>query len=63
MVRDQYGPNHREYKKAGSSVAELQRQLESLKSEIVQRVDAEYKQSANREQILQQAVNETKTGI
>ena len=61
VVRDQYGPNHPEYKKAANSVAELQRQLESLKSEIVQRVDAEYKQSANREQMLQQAVNETKT--
>ena len=58
--RTQYGPNHPEYKKEASRVAELQRQFDALKGEIAQRVDAEYRQAVNREQMLQKAVNETK---
>ncbi len=47
-------PNHPEYKKAATRVAELQRQLDAMKGEIVQRVDIEYRQALNREQTLQQ---------
>jgi polysaccharide biosynthesis transport protein len=61
QAKAQYGPNHPEYKKAAARVAELQRQFEALKGQIVQRVDVEYRQAVNREQMLQQAVNETKT--
>ena len=60
LAKEQYGPNHPEYKKAANRVAELQRQFESLKGDITQRVDVEYRQAVNREQMLQQAVNETK---
>ena len=60
QAKEQYGPNHPEYKKAANRVAELQRQFEALKSDITLRVDVEYRQALNREQMLQQAVNETK---
>ncbi len=60
QVKEQYGPNHPEYKKEANRVAELQHQFETLKGDITQRVDVEYRQAVNREQMLQQAVNETK---
>ena len=60
QAKAQYGPNHPEYKKAAGRVSELQRQFEALKSEIVQRVEVQYRQAVNREQMLQQNLNETK---
>jgi capsular exopolysaccharide synthesis family protein len=59
-VAAQYGPGHPEYKKAHSQVAELERQLEDLKANIVNRVSLDYKQAANRESMLASAVGETK---
>jgi succinoglycan biosynthesis transport protein ExoP len=60
LVKDLYGPNHPEYKKAASSVAELQRQFHALRDEITQRVETEYRQAVNREQLLQQNLAEAK---
>ena len=60
QVKTQYGPNHPEYKKAVNHVAELQRQFETLKAEIAQRVEVEYRQAVSREQLLQQNLNEAK---
>jgi len=60
QAKTQYGPNHPEYKKAAARVAELQRQFEALKREIVQRVEVEYRQAVNREQMLQQNLNQSK---
>lgn len=60
QAKAQYGPNHPEYKKAASKVAELQRQLGVMKEEIEQRVEVEYRQALTREQMLQQNLNETK---
>ncbi len=59
-VKTHYGPSHPEYKTAASKQAELQRQLELMKADIAQRVELEYKEAANREQTLKQAVDETK---
>jgi capsular exopolysaccharide synthesis family protein len=59
-VAAQYGAGHPEYKKAHSQVAELERQLEALKSSIESRVDLDYRQAANRESMLASAVAETK---
>ena len=55
-----YGPNHPEYKKAASRVAELERQFEALKTEIGQRVEGEYRQAVNKEQLLQQNLTTAK---
>jgi len=60
VVSTSYGPAHPNYKKAANQVAELRRQLDSLKSNIAQRVDTEYQQAASREAMLKSAVAETK---
>ncbi len=61
LVKAQYGVNHPEYKKAANRVAELQRQFESLKANVVARVDIGYRQALAREQSLEQALEETKS--
>ncbi len=54
------GINHPEYKKAASQLVELQRQLTATKNSIQQRVEIEYRQSAQRENMLRDAVAQTK---
>src|SRR6202012_3242224 len=63
LVKGQYGANHPEYKKEANRVAELQRQLDSLKGNAIQRVDAGYREALNREQMLQQQLNEAKAEV
>lgn len=60
-VKAQYGANHPEYKKANSTLTELERQIDSLKANIAQRVNLEYQQAVNREALLKEQVAETKT--
>jgi capsular exopolysaccharide synthesis family protein len=59
-VRAQYGATHPEYIKAKSTVTELERQLDSLKTNIAQRVNLEYQEAVNRESMLKTQVAETK---
>jgi succinoglycan biosynthesis transport protein ExoP len=59
-VKAEYLPNHPEYKKAANRQAELQRQFDTLKANIAQRVDVEYREAVNREKMLQDAVLEVK---
>ena len=59
-IKAQYGTNHPAYKKAAAQHAELQRQVQSLRTDISRRVDIEYAQAANREQMLKQTLDETK---
>jgi capsular exopolysaccharide synthesis family protein len=61
IVKTQYGAGHPEYKKGFSQVTELERQFEALKTNISQRVNVEYQEAANRENMLKQAVAEIKT--
>jgi len=60
-VKTHYGPSHPEYKKAANNQAELQRQLVAMRADISSRVELEFKEAANREQTLKQAVDDTKT--
>jgi capsular exopolysaccharide synthesis family protein len=60
IVAVQYGQNHQEYKKASSEVTELQRQFDSLKAGIGQRVEIEYQEAVNREGMLKGNVADTK---
>jgi capsular exopolysaccharide synthesis family protein len=55
-----FGPNHPEYKKGAAQVAELQRQARAARVSISQRVEVEYRESLNREAILNRTVAETK---
>jgi capsular exopolysaccharide synthesis family protein len=59
-VKAQYGINHPAYKKAAASHAELVRQVEALRANITRRVEIDYRQAANREQLLKQTLDETK---
>jgi succinoglycan biosynthesis transport protein ExoP len=59
-VKSQFGANHPEYKKANSTLTELERQLDSLKTNIAQRVNLEYQQALNREALLKEQVATTK---
>jgi len=59
-VQAQFGANHPEFKKAASTVAELEHQVDTLKSNIAQRVNLEYQQALNREKLLKDQVGETK---
>jgi succinoglycan biosynthesis transport protein ExoP len=60
VVKTQYGAGHPEYKKSLSQVTELERQFESLRTDITQRVGIEYQEAANRENMLNKAVAEIK---
>ncbi|MBZ5619300.1 MAG: polysaccharide biosynthesis tyrosine autokinase [Acidobacteriia bacterium] len=59
-VKTHYGANHPEYRKASLQVAELQRQLQSGKENIGQRVEVEYREALDRESMLRKTVTETK---
>ena len=59
-VKAQYGANHPEYKKAALKQAEMERQFESLKANVAQRVNVEFRDAKNREQMLQESVGQTK---
>jgi len=60
VVAAQYGSSHPEYVKAHSQMAELVRQFEALKNSITQRVQVEYREAENREEMLKNAVADTK---
>ncbi len=59
-IKAQYGTNHPEYRKAALKQAELERQFEALKANVTQRVNVEYKDARNREDLLQESVGQTK---
>ncbi len=59
-VKKTFGVKHPEYPKAQARVEEIQSQIAATRAGIVQRVEAEYRQAANRETMLEQAVKETK---
>ncbi len=55
-----YGANHSEYRKAANDLAEVQRQFDEMKRDVAQRIETDYREAQNREQMLQKAVAETK---
>jgi len=59
-VRNHYGINHPEYKKAQTKVGEIQSQIEATKRSIEQRIEIEYHEAVNREAMLEGAVKDTK---
>jgi capsular exopolysaccharide synthesis family protein len=60
LVKSTYGSTHPEYRKAASELAEVESQYESTRSNIARRIEVEYREALNREQMLQTAVAETK---
>ncbi len=56
-----FGPNHPELRKAASQLNEIQQQFEAARGNIAGRIETDYRQSLNREQMLKRAVAETKS--
>lgn len=59
-VSTTFGRNHPEYLRAASQVTELTRQLQDTKSNVALRIEVDYRQAVNREEMLQKAVGATK---
>ena len=47
-----YGANNREYQKAANDVAELERQFDEARKNVNARVDSDYREAVNKEQML-----------
>jgi len=60
LVKVTYGSNHPEYKKAASELAEIEKQFADARTNIAERIAVQYRESLNKEQMLQKAVAETK---
>jgi polysaccharide biosynthesis transport protein len=60
LVKATYGTSHPEYRKAASELAEVEKQFDDTRRSIAERVQTQYQESLNREQMLQAAVNQTK---
>jgi capsular exopolysaccharide synthesis family protein len=59
-TRSTYGENHAEYRKSRDQVAELERQLDQLRTNTKARAQAEYFQASTREQQIARVLNQTK---
>ncbi len=59
-IRSSKGPNHPDYKRQQMQLQELQSQFQTLRANIAQRVEVEYKKAVAREQMLQKTLVETK---
>ena len=55
-----YGSNHPEYHKAQTQLEEVTRQFDEAKSNVMRRVEVEYREALDREAMLKNAVAETK---
>jgi succinoglycan biosynthesis transport protein ExoP len=59
-IRSSKGPNHPDYKRQQMQLQELQAQFQTLRTNIAQRVEVEYRKSVAREQMLQNTLSQTK---
>ena len=59
-VKSTYGSTHPEYRKAASQLAEVQKEYDATRGNIAGRIEVEYREAVNREQLLQKAVADTK---
>ena len=60
VVKEHFGANHPEYRKAQATLRELESQVELTRQNIMQRVQVEYEAARTRETMLQNSVAETK---
>jgi len=59
-IKTHYGPAHPEYKKAESEVTEVQNQIQRTRQNISERIKLDYQAAVDREQMLKNAVAQTK---
>ncbi len=60
LVKSTFGVNHPEYRKAATQLAEARQQFDDARRSIIDKVGLEYQESADREQMLKQALDEAK---
>jgi len=60
LVKSTYGTDHPEYRKAASELAEVQKEFDETNRSISDRIAVQYRESLNREQMLQATLAETK---
>lgn len=60
QVESTFGKGHPEYRKAASELAEVQKEFDDTRRSIGDRIAVEYRESLNREQMLQKALADTK---
>jgi succinoglycan biosynthesis transport protein ExoP len=60
QVESVYGSHHPEYRKAASQLAEVEKEFQDTQHSINNRIGMAYRESQNREQMLQEAVTDTK---
>jgi succinoglycan biosynthesis transport protein ExoP len=61
QVKEHFGANHPEYKKAAAQLAQVHILLDRSRQNVGQRVEIEYREAASRERMLEQAVAKAKT--
>jgi succinoglycan biosynthesis transport protein ExoP len=59
-VRQHYGSNHPEYRKAETQLRQAQTQFDTTRRGVQGRVEVEYREAINREEMLKKTVSETK---
>ncbi len=59
-ARSHYGVNHPEYRKAETEMQQVAAQFDEARNGVIGRVDVEYREALNREQMLKAAVASTK---
>ena len=55
-VKEHFGVNHPEYRKAAASIRELGSQVDSMRQNIMRRVEVEFQEARNREGMLEKSV-------
>ena len=55
-----YGANHAEYRKAANDLSEVQRQFDEMTHNVALRIETDYREAQNREEMLEKAVAQTK---
>jgi polysaccharide biosynthesis transport protein len=59
-IKATYGTNHPEYRKAESELAEVQKEFDDTSRSIGNRIGVEYRESLNKEQMIQRVLIDTK---
>lgn len=60
LAKSTYGTSYPEYRKAASELAEVEKEIDTTRQRIAAQAEQQYKESLNREQLLQSAVAQAK---
>lgn len=63
QVKEHYGVNHPEYRRTQAQVAQMQSELDAARQSLIRAVEVEYRQAADRENILKDTVAQHKAEL